>query len=108
MDSLSKEEANDLLKALLTNLRNTLATFGPDSPQAASVKETVRAFLLSMRAHGIETELSRSSLEGGNTAAQGRDDAAVQGSGAESMEIDAPSNEVDQLVKQLMSSMKLS
>ncbi|PSK42061.1 hypothetical protein B9Z65_3975 [Elsinoe australis] len=59
---LTKVEANDLLQALLGSLRNTLATFGPDSPQTVSVKDTVRSFLLSMQAAGIETNLSRASL----------------------------------------------
>ncbi|PNS14735.1 hypothetical protein CAC42_1757 [Sphaceloma murrayae] len=62
MDTLTKSEANELLKALLTSLRNTIATFGPYSSQTTSVKETVRGFLLSMKAAGLETDLSRSSM----------------------------------------------
>ncbi|KAF4556475.1 Hypothetical protein D9617_1g083530 [Elsinoe fawcettii] len=121
METLSKEQANELLKALLTNLRNTLATFGPDSPQTASVKETVRAFLLSMQIYGIETDLSKASLASTVPAKAIRQDGAAfpaqsaQGQAqldmlverqGNAMDVD-PKEAVNSVIERLMAGMKL-
>ena len=66
------------LEQLLSNLRNTAASFGADSPRYKEAYETVHEHLASMRAAGLKTDLTQAKgTQSQNAAADGDLSAAL-------------------------------